>query len=67
MSQMMTSDNRAKVGLLQPLEIPSRKRVHVTMDLVIDLLESNGFTAVVVFTDRLVKMLYVRVCLNMGL
>ena len=53
---MMKSDNRAKAGLLQPLEIPSRKWAHITTDLVTDLLESNKFTAIIVFVDKLTKM-----------
>ena len=56
--QMMKSDNRAKAGLLQPLEIPSRKWAHVTTDLVTDLPESNGFTAIIVFVDKLTKMVH---------
>ena len=56
--QMMKSDNRAKAGLLQPLEIPSRKWVHVTMDLITNLPESDGFMAIVVFVDKLIKMVH---------
>ena len=59
---MMKSDNRAKAGLLQPLEIPSRKWAHVTMDLVTDLPESNGFTAIIVFVDKLSKMVHLAGC-----
>ena len=55
---MVKSDNRAKAGLLQPLEIPSRKWAHATMDLVIDQPESNGYTAIVVFLDKLTKMVH---------
>ena len=59
---MMKSDDRAKAtgkaGLLQPLEIPSRKWSHVTTDLVTNLLKSNGFTAIVVFVDKLTKMVH---------
>ena len=54
----MKSDSKAKAGLLKPLEIPSRKWGHVTTDLVTDLLESNGFTAIVVFIDKLTKMVH---------
>ena len=32
------------------------------MDLVIDLPESNGFTAIVVFMDKLVKMVHLVGC-----
>ena len=56
--QMMESDNRAKAGLLQPLEIPSPKWPHVTTDLVTDLVESGGFIAIAVFVDKLTKMVH---------
>ena len=62
MCQMMKSDNRAKAGLLQPLEIPSRKWAHVTTDLIIDLPESKGFTAIIVFVDKLLKMVHLASC-----
>ena len=55
---MMKSNSRAKAGLLQPLEIPSRKWAHVTTNLVTDLLESSGFTAIAVFVDKLTKMVH---------
>ena len=58
----MKSDSRAKAGLLKPLEIPSRKWAHGTMDLVTDLLKSNGFTAIVVFVDKLTKMVHLPGC-----
>ena len=60
--QMMKSDNRAKAGLLQPLEIPSRKWAHVTMDLVTDLPQSNGLTAIIVFVDKLSKRVHLAGC-----
>ena len=59
---MMKSDNKTKAGLLQPLEIPSRKWAHVTMDLITDLPESNGFTAIIVFIDKLSKMVHLAGC-----
>ena len=62
MCQMMKSDNRAKVGLLQSLEIYSTKWAHVTMDLIIELLESNGFTSIVVFANKLTKMVHLVWC-----
>ena len=58
----MKSDSRAKAGLLKPLEISSRKWAHVTTDLVTDLPESNGFTAIVVFVDKLTKMVHLARC-----
>ena len=54
----MKSNSRAKAGLLKPLEIPSRKLAHVTTDLVTDLPESNEFTAIVVFVNKLTKMVH---------
>ena len=53
---------QAKVGLLRPLEIPSRKWAHVTTDLVTDLPKSNRFTAIVVFVDKLTKMVHLAGC-----
>ena len=44
------------------LEIPSRKWAHVTTDLVTDLPESNGFTAIIVFVDKLSKMVHLAGC-----
>ena len=61
---MVKSDNRANAGILQPLEIPSRKWAHVTMDLITDLLESYGFTAIVVLVDKLTKMVHLTRCIK---
>ena len=58
----MKSDNRAKAGLLQPLEIPTRKWAQVTTDLVIDLSESDGYTAIAVFVNRYTKMVHFVPC-----
>ena len=58
----MKSDSRAKAGLLKPLEIPSRKWAHVTTDLATDFPEANGFTASVVFVDKLTKMVRLARC-----
>ena len=55
----MKSDNRAKAGLLQPLEIPTRKWAQVTTDLVTDLPESDGYSAIVVFVDRYTKIVVI--------
>ena len=62
MCQEVKSDNRTKAGLLQPLEIPTRKWAQVTTDLVTDLPESNGFTAIAVFVDRMTKMVHFAPC-----
>ena len=61
---MMKSDNKAKAGLLQPLEIPSRKWAHVAMDLVTDLPESSEFTTIVISVDKLTKMVHLIGCKN---
>ena len=58
----MKLDNRAKAGLLQPLEIPTRKWAQVTTDLVTDLPESDGYTAIAVFVDRYTKMVHFAPC-----
>ena len=47
-----------KSRLLRPLEIPSRKWAHVTTDLVTDLPDSDGYTAIAVFVDKLTKMVH---------
>ena len=54
----MKSDNRKKVGLLQPIPIPSRKWEQITTDLVTDLPPSGGYIAITVFVDRLTKMVH---------
>ena len=56
--QLVKFDNRAKADLLRPLEIPSRKWVHITTDLFTGLPESNGYTAIAVFVDKLTKMVH---------
>ena len=62
MCPMIKSDNKAKAGLLQPLEIPWRKCAHVTMDLVIGLPKSNGLMPIVIFVNKLTKMLDIGEC-----
>ena len=62
MCQAIKSDTWAKTGLLQPLEVPIQKWQQVTTDLVTDLPESNGFTAIVVFVDRITKMVHFAPC-----
>ena len=60
--QEVKSNNRTKAGLLQPLAIPTRKWAQVTTDLVKDLLELNGFTAIAVFVDCMTKMVHFALC-----
>ena len=58
----MKSDHWKKGGLLQPILIPTRKWEQITTSLVIDLPPSDGYTTVVVFVNRLMKMLYFYAC-----
>ena len=53
--QVMKSENRAKKGLRQAIPLPTQKFEQLTTDLVTDLPESKGYTAVAVFVDRLTK------------
>ena len=64
--QMMKSNNKPKAGLLQPLEITARKCAHVTTDLVTDISESNGFMVIVIFLDKLTKMVHLVGCKKRG-
>ena len=59
---MIKADNRKKVGALQPMPPPERKWSQVTTDLVTDLPESEGYTAVAVFVDRLTKRVHFAPC-----
>ena len=54
--QCMKSDNRKKAGELQPIPLLEKAWQQITTDLVTDLPESEGKTAVVVFVDCLTKM-----------
>ena len=60
--QRMKSDNRKKAGVLQPIPLPERPWQQITTDLVTDLPESDGKTAVAVFVDRLTKMVHFFPC-----
>ena len=51
--QCVKLENWPKAGPLQPLEIPTEKWAQVTTDLAINLPESNGYSVVAVFVDRL--------------
>ena len=52
---MFKSENQAPKGLRQAIPIPTAKWEQITTDLVTDLPESHGFSAVAVFVDRLTK------------
>ena len=43
---------------MQPIPLPERAWQQITTDLMTDLPESEGKTAVAVFMDRLTKMVY---------
>ena len=60
--QMIKADNRKKAGALQPIPPPEMKWSQVTTDLVTDLPESEGYTAVAVFVDRLTKRVHFAPC-----
>ena len=57
-SQRMKSDNRKKAGVLQPISLSERAWQQITTDLVTNLPESEGKTAIAVFVDRLTKMVH---------
>ena len=59
---MMKSDHRKITGLLQPIPIPTRRWEQITTDLVTDLPESHGHTAIAVFVDCLSKMVHFAPC-----
>ena len=60
--QCMKTDNRKKAGVLQPILILERAWQLITTGLVIDFLEPEGKTAIVVFVDRLTKMTHLIPC-----
>ena len=60
--ELVKSNHRKKVGVLQPIRLPERKWQQITKDLVTDLPKSDGKTAITVFVDRLSKMVYFAPC-----
>jgi hypothetical protein len=57
--QRVKPNNRAHVGLLQPLPVPGNTWDSVSMDLVVSLPQTAaGYTAIAVFVDRLSKMVH---------
>ena len=57
--QRNKSDNKLPAGLLQPLPIPTKNWQQISMDLITQLLKTkNGYDAIVVFVDRLSKMVH---------
>src|SRR4051812_24526769 len=57
--QRNKSSNQKPAGLLQPLELPTRNWQQVSMDLIVALPKTKaGLDAIVVFVDRLSKMVH---------
>ena len=54
--QCMKSDSRKKACEMQPIPLLEKAWQQITTDLVTDLPESDGKTAIAVFVDRLNKM-----------
>ena len=52
-------------GLLKPLPIPERRWQDISVDFVVDLPESEGFTNIMVVVDRLSKYRYLIPCSGM--
>ena len=60
--QLVKSDHRKKAGALQPIPLLEWKWQQITTDLVTNLPESEGKTAIAVFVDRLSKMVHFAPC-----
>ena len=58
----MKSDSRKKAGEMQPIPLPERAWQQITTDLVTNLPESHGKTAIAVFVDRLTKVNHMVLC-----
>lgn len=54
--QRSKGTNTKSRGLLKPLSIPERPWAEISMDFIMDLPPSGGFTTTLVITDRLSKM-----------
>jgi hypothetical protein len=55
MKQRNTAARHKPYGLLQSHEVPTRPFEHVSLDLITDLLECDGYDVVVVFVCMLTK------------
>ena len=63
--QRNKASNEKPAGLLQPLPVPEFRWQWVTVDFITDLPENKaGHTAIVVFVDRLSKMVHFAPCWN---
>jgi hypothetical protein len=61
--QRVKSGHQHLVGLLQPLPVPGDTWDSVSMDLIVSLPKmAAGFTSIVVFVDRLSKMVHLAPC-----
>ena len=61
--QVNKPSNRLPLGLLQPLPIPTRRWESVSLDFVMPLpLTPRGYNAILVFVDRLSKMIRIAAC-----
>jgi Chromo (CHRromatin Organisation MOdifier) domain/Integrase zinc binding domain len=61
--QRNKSSNQLPAGLLQPLPIPGRRWETVTTDFITDLpTTAAGFDSIVVFVDKLTKMVHLAPC-----
>ena len=58
----MKSDTQKKAGELQPIPPCESAWQQITTDVVTDLPESEGKTAIAIFVDRLTKMTYMVPC-----
>ena len=54
--QRNKSSRHKRYGMLQPLEIPWRPWASISMDFIVSLPESEGYSTVCVVVDRLTKM-----------
>ena len=48
-------EQKSPTGLLQPLSIPNRPWVNVSMDFIIGFLKTDGFGSIMVVVDRFFK------------
>jgi transposase InsO family protein len=61
--QAVKPSNKKKIGLLNPLEVPTQPWESISLDLITDLPKTkNGNTACVTFVDRFTKMVHVWPC-----
>jgi len=58
MCQQMKNCAQQPFGLLMPNKVPNRPWKIISMDLIMQLPESNGYDAICVIVDRLTKRAY---------